>query len=295
MTKRTDNNGLAIGFMIAAMIGFALADALIKLSSETETGGAGPGQIMIYLGIAGVLVFGGVMAASGERFTRETAHDRMVVLRTAGDLIGVLCFTTALTRMPVGSASAILQIQPLVVMLGAAVFLKEAVTMRRWVAIAIAFCGMIMIIRPGAEAFHPASILVLGAVIGLSIRDLATRALAPTHSTIVVSALISVAIIPMGFAVHFALEIPADFARDTTVLLIASSMCAMAAYYAITKAMRLGEVSAIAPFRYSRLVAAFIVAFILLGERPDAWTLIGSAVIVAAGIWVLMGERRSAV
>ena len=278
--------------MIAAMVGFALADSLIKWASETGSGGAGPGQIIIYQGLSGVVLFCGIMAATGERVSRETVLDRMVMLRTAGDLLAVACFTTALTRMPVGSASAILQIQPLEVMLGAAVFLKEAITPRRWIAVAIGFCGVMMIVRPGAEAFHPASVLVLLAVIGLSMRDLATRALGDAHSTVVVSALISAVMIPLGLIVHIVLRTPADFARETTILLVASSLCAMMAYYAMTRAMRLGEVSAIAPFRYSRLVAAFVIAFVVLGERPDEWTLIGSTVIVAAGIWVLTGERQ---
>jgi len=275
--------------MIAAMIGFALADTLIKWSSETAAGGAGTGQIMVYLGISGLILFGGTMAYSGERLTRHTLFDRMVLFRTFGDIIGVVGVTTSLTLMPVGDVSAILQIQPIVLMLGAAWFLKERVTTDRWIAVTVAFFGVMVIMRPGLEAFHPASAFVLLGVLGLSIRDfllgvlglsirdLGTRALGPSHSSVVVAAIGCAALIPFGILVYFVQGVPVG----------------VVAYYAITHAMRLGEVSVVAPFRYSRIIAAFVISYLLLGERPDAWTIVGSAIVVAAGIWVFVSERRA--
>jgi len=230
---------------------------------------------------------------SGEPFARATMLDRTVLLRSAGDLIGVLCFTTALTKMPVGDASAILQIQPIVVMLGAAVFLREQVSARRWIAVAVAFFGVMIIVRPGLDAFHPASPLVLLAVIGLTIRDLATRVLDPSHSSAFVALIASVLLLPLGWWVQVAQDVPLDYGWETNVVLIVSSICAAVAYYAITQAMRLGQVSAVAPFRYSRLIAAFLVAYLLLGEKPDFWTVLGSIIVVIAGIWVLTGERKT--
>ncbi len=293
MTPRPERNGLAILLMIASMFGFALADTLIKWSSETGSGGAGPGQIILYLGLSGLVLFGGMMLYSGQHLTRATVLDRVVVLRTVGDLIGVVGFTSALTKMPVGDASAILQIQPIIVMLGAAVFLREKVTLRRWVAVGIAFVGVMIIVRPGLASFHPASPLVLMAVIGLSIRDVATRVLDPSHSSAAVSLIACILLLPLGWLIQNMLDVPFDFGLETNIVLIASSVCGAVAYYAITQAMRLGEVSAVAPFRYSRLVAAFLVAYLLLGEKPDQWTILGSLIVVATGIWMLTGERKT--
>ena len=280
--------------MIAAMIGFALADTLIKWSSETAAGGAGTGQIMIYLGISGLILFGGTMAYSGERLTRHTLFDGMVLFRTFGDIIGVIGVTTSLTLMPVGDVSAILQIQPIVLMLGAAWFLKEHVTAHRWIAVVVAFFGVMVIVRPGLEAFHPASAFVLLGVLGLSIRDLGTRALGPSHSSVVVAAIGCAALIPFGVVVYFIQGVPIDMSLETNIILIAASVAGVVAYYAITLAMRVGEVSVVAPFRYSRIIAAFVIAYVLLGERPDVWTIVGSFIVVAAGIWVLVSERRTA-
>ena len=102
-TIKSDRTGFAIFLMIAAMIGFALADTLIKWSSETAAGGAATGQIMVYLGISGLILFGVTMAYSGERLTRHTLLDGMVLFRTFGDIIGVIGVTTSLTLMPVGA------------------------------------------------------------------------------------------------------------------------------------------------------------------------------------------------
>lgn len=293
MTARSDRTGFAIFLMVAAMVGFALADTLIKWSSETAAGGAATGQIMVYLGISGLILFGGTMAYSGERLTRHTLLDRMVLFRTFGDVIGVIGVTTSLTLMPVGDVSAILQIQPIVVMLGAAWFLKERVTTRRWIAVAVAFFGVMVIVRPGMAAFHPASAFVLLGVLGLSIRDLGSRALDPSHSSVVVSGIGCAALIPVGILIHFIQGEPGDTSVETNIILIIASITGVIAYYAITHAMRLGEVSIVAPFRYSRIIAAFVVAYLLLGERPDVWTILGSVIVVSAGIWVLVSERRT--
>lgn len=292
MSGLSDGNRLGILSMLAAMVGFALADTLIKLSSQTASGGAGPGQIIVFLGVGGLIAFGVMMLRSGERLTRDVLFDRMVILRTLGDVIAVGAMTTALTRLPVGEVSAILQVQPIVVVLGAAFFLGERVSLRRWLAVVAAFAGVMIILRPGMTAFHPAFFFVLLGVIGLSLRDLATRALHPSRSSVVVSAVANTALIPLGIAIHLVSDVPADTGVETNAILVAASVCGVVAYYAITQAMRLGEVSVIAPFRYSRIVAAFVIAYLVLGERPDIWTLVGSAIVVAAGIAALMNERR---
>lgn len=291
MTPRPTDNLSAILLMIAAMVGFAFADTLIRWSSLIEGGGAGPGQIIVFQGVAGLVLFGAIMLRSGERLVRSTVLDRIVLFRTLGDLAAIVCFTTALTRMPVGDASAILQLQPLGLVLGAALILKEKVTLQRWLAVGIGFAGAMLIMRPGFESFHPASSLVFLAVIGLTVRDLATRVLDPKHSTIAVSVLVSALMIPLGIVVHGAMSDVVDTATETLALLIASSVCAMAAYYAITEAMRRGEVSVVAPYRYTRSVAAFVIAYIFLGERPDIPTALGAAIVIAAGLWMLTKER----
>ncbi len=277
--------------MVLAMSGFAVGDALMKLASEGGFDGASVGQMLAFQGLFGLGLFGLLMRRAGERLTRDLVFDRVVVSRTISDVVSAMAFITALTLMPVGNASAILQFQPIVVTIGAVVFLGETVRWRRWSAIALGFIGVMIIIRPGMQGFTSASFYVLIAVVGLTARDLLTRVLNPRHSTLAVSFFVCTAIIPAGLALHFVSGSDWHVSQDRFLYLLASSGFVMGAYYALTQSLRVGEISAVAPYRYTRLVAAFLAAYVLLGERPDHLTLAGSGLVVAAGLFVLYRER----
>lgn len=279
--------------MVLAMSGFAIGDALMKLASEGGTDGASVGQMLAFQGIFGLAFFGLLMRRSGDRLTRDLVFDRVVISRTVSDVVSAMAFITALTLMPVGNASAILQFQPIVVTLGAVVFLGEVVRWRRWSAIAVGFVGVMIIIRPGMDGFSSASFYVLIAVAGLTARDLLTRVLNPNHSTLAVSFFVSMAIIPAGLAMHLVSGEGWFVAGERFLYLLISSWFVMGAYYALTQSLRVGEISVVAPYRYTRLVAAFLAAYVLLGERPDHLTLAGSGLVVAAGLFVLYRERTS--
>src|SRR6056297_1156247 len=158
--------------MVVAMAGFALEDMFIKrLSLDLPVG-----QILVFLGTGGAVIFGlGALARGHRLFSRDLLAGQ-VLLRNLGELIGTIGFVTALALTPLSSASAILQATPLALTLGAALFLKEAVGWRRWSAILVGFAGVLMVIRPGLEGFEPASLFAVQAVFGLAMRDLATRA-----------------------------------------------------------------------------------------------------------------------
>lgn len=287
------SNLQAILLMTFAMSAFALADLLIRMASTGGTGSASAGQMLALQGLIGFFFFSVLMRRRNQRITPELMKNPFVLARTLSDLVAATCFVTALTLMPVSDASAILQVQPLVVTMGAVLFLGERVGVYRWSAIFVGFIGVMIIIRPGTQGINNASILVLLSVLGLSARDLFTRKL-PTHmSTLVIVCFVSATLIPVGFFLHvFTLPV-SFFSIDMPVLVIAviSACSGMVGYYALTECMRIGEISAVAPYRYTRLISAFVFAWILLGEVPDTQTLIGSAIIVTAGISVIYREH----
>ena len=287
-------NGPAVALMVVAMALFAMDDALIKLASALP-GGASPGQAIAFHGTVGALVFGLMMLRSGARITRDLLTDRAVLARTFGDVIAVCGFVTALTLMPLGNASAILQVQPLVVTLGAALLLGERVGWRRMAAILAGFVGVLVIIRPGLAGFTPVSGLVLIGVAGLAIRDLATRVVKARHSTAAISTVVCVAIVPPGIALHAALGTGPLTAMDAEAVgaLALASAFGTIGYWCITQAARLGEVSAIAPFRYSRLVFAILLGWIVFREVPDGPMIAGSLMVVVAGAYALRRERTA--
>ena len=137
----------AILLMILAMALLALSDLFIKLSSQVLT----PGHVMFYLSLGGTLFF--ILIARLQRaqlLTRDALHP-WVLARSSLEIIGGLGLVLSIGRIPLSLFAAIMQMAPLVVTLGAAVFLKEPVGPRRWIAIFAGIVGMLLVIRPGAE------------------------------------------------------------------------------------------------------------------------------------------------
>jgi drug/metabolite transporter (DMT)-like permease len=228
------------------MAGFALEDLFVKRLADSLP----VGQIIMLLGLGGALVFGIVTRAQGRRLWSRDLLSRAVLLRNLGELIATFGFVTAIALTPLSSASAILQATPLAVTLGAALFFREAVGWKRWTAILVGFGGVLMVIRPGFEGFEPASLFAVQAVIGLAIRDLATRAVPRSISSMQLSTYAFATLVPTGLillAFGGTPSLPSAIAwRDLALAL----SFALAAYYGIVAAMRLGDVSVITPFRY---------------------------------------------
>lgn len=275
--------------MTAAMLGFAIEDMFIKLLAATVP----LGMVLILLGAGGALVFAVLALMRGDALFSRDLLARSVLIRNSGELIGTIGFITAIALTPLSSASAILQATPLVVTLGAALFLGEQVGWRRWSAILAGFAGVLLIIRPGLAAFEPLSLFAVLGVIGLALRDLATRTVPRSISSMQLSTYAFATLVPAGFGM---LAFTGQSLRMLTPLegfLMAAALgFGVLAYYAIVAAMRMGDVAVITPFRYSRLVFALIFGVLFFGERPDAATLAGSALIVASGIYTFWREAR---
>ena len=275
--------------MVLAMLGFAIEDAFIKMM-----GNALPvGQILVMLGIGGSAVFALVVHAQKHALFERDMLAAPVITRAIGEIIGTMCFISAIVFTPLSTASAILQATPLVVTLGAALFLGEAVGWRRWAAILVGFIGVLLIIRPGMSGFSPLSLFAVGGVLGLALRDISTRKVSKSLSSMQLSFLGFLVLIPAGFmllGITGKSLVPLD--TRLWLLITASIAIGVFAYYGIVAAMRVGEVSFVTPFRYSRLIFAMIIGISFFGERPDTLTILGGIVIVASGIYTVLRERK---
>ncbi len=290
MGQKKSDNLVGILLMLGAMAAFAIEDMFIKQLS----GGMGTGQILAILGLGGFLIFATIARRAGKRvFTRELLLPA-VMLRNFGEMLGTLGYVLAVVLTPISSASAILQATPLAVALGAALFLGQAVGWRRWLAIAVGFAGVLIVIRPGLEGFRPASLFAVQGVIGLSIRDLATRAMPSTVSSTVLSAYGFGVIVPVGLALMLVEGAPVlpDVTQGWKIL--GALVIGPLGYYAIVAAMRVGEVAVVTPFRYIRLVFAMIVGVLVFDEVLDFWTLTGAAIIIGSGLFTIYRERAAA-
>ncbi len=269
--------------MTAAMAGFAVEDMFLKAAAKHMA----VGQVITLFGLLGTLTFVLLTLHRSEQPFPPASRSRPMLIRSGFEITGRLFYSLAIALTPLSVASAILQATPLVVVAGAAVIFGETVGWRRWAAIVAGFAGVLIIIRPGLEGFDALSILTVIGLIGFAGRDLATRAAPPAMSNMQLGVIGFTMLTIAGVII---LIVNADYRTpDATGLLL--TLCATTvgvfAYTALTGAMRTGEVSAVTPFRYTRLLFALILAVVVFGERPDHWTLLGSAIVVASGIYIL--------
>jgi len=274
-------------YMVLAMLGFVLNDAIMKLvSSDVHLY-----QAIFLRGVLATAVMGVLAWRSGGFAVPRNVTNKFVVLRTIGELGGTVFFLTALFNMELANAGAILQAMPLVVTLAAALILRETVGWRRYSAITVGLLGVLIIIRPGGEGFNIFSLSALAAVFCLVLRDLATRGIPRDMSSNFISFVAAAAVMIMGAIVTLFGEW-----QPVSVLsllkLTASALFLMAGYYWSIQAMRFGEVSFTSPFRYTSLIWAIILGYVLFGDIPDVPMIIGSIIVVASGLFTLYRERQ---
>ena len=281
------DNLRGILLMVASMAFFAIEDMFLKIAAADLP----TGQIVLISGVFGVPFFAWLARRSGRSILAAEALHPAVLVRGVAEMVGSIAYVTAIASVPLPTVSAVLQVMPLVVTLAAALFLGERVGWRRWSAIAVGLAGVLLILRPGLDGFHPGALWVLVTVVALGIRDLATRLVPPACSDAQISAwgLVAVSLLGAGMmAVSGDVVVPTAW---QSVQLSGMVVTGAVGYWAITAASRTGEVSVVAPFRYVRLVFAIIVAAVVFDENADVITLSGAALIVGSGLYSFARER----
>lgn len=275
--------------MVLAMAGFAAEDALVKTLSASLP----PGEVALALGVGGTLAFWAALRREGKPFLDPRALRKAALLRNLSEMGAAMCMILGVALVPLSTVSSILQAMPLAVTLGAAMFLGEKVGWRRWSAILVGFAGVMLILRPGSVSFDMLALIPLAAVVFLTVRDIATKRVEPGISSLQLSAWGFFAVIPGGVLLLFLRGetlTPPDAGQ--WALLVLNAAIGIVAYMMLVLATRAGNIAATTPFRYSRLVFAMALGVVVFGERPDLWTLTGSAIVVGAGLYTLLREIR---
>ena len=283
------DNMRGAAFMVFSMFCFAVEDALIKLLADAIP----VGQILSIICLGGLIAFMAWSVFKGDRLWQPAYLDTKVLLRSLCDVSGSIMFVTSLTLIPLTTASAVIQATPLVVAMGAAIFLGQSVGWRRWLAILVGFVGVMIIIRPGMEGFTPATLLAVGGMLGLAARDLFTRGLTVQLSGAQLATHTFALIVPAGILLTFLRgQTPVIPDARESLILLGAIIVGMVAYLAIVAATRGGNAGIISSFRYSRMIFALIIGYFVFSEVPDAATLIGAAIIIASGIYTLWRETQ---
>lgn len=284
---------LGILAMNLSMAGFVVNDALAKAASASIP----LGQLMFTRGLMASALILVVCWATGALKALGALRHPALVWRVIGELGATLCYLTALVHIPLSNVTAIFMASPLAVTAAAAVFLAEPVGWRRWTAILVGFAGVLVIVRPGLEGFNGYGLLVLLAVAFVALRDLATRQMPKEVPTFLATALTAVVITVTGVVMMPIESLFSNFdtwqpLQTKTLLQLGFGACfLLVGYVFVIVAMRNGDMSAVAPFRYTSLVFALLIDVFVFGVVLDTPTLVGAAVIVASGLYTLWRER----
>ncbi len=273
--------------MMGSMAAFTINDACIK-----ATDGALPlFQLLTLRGLlTSTMIFLLARRLGALSFRLPRKDWLLIALRSLGEVGATYLFLTALMNMPLANVTAMLQILPLTVTLGAALIFGERVGWRRMLAIAAGFTGMLLIVRPGPEGFNPFAVYALGAVACVTLRDLVTRRMSAAVPSLTVTLVGAVTVLVFSAAVSTRTGWVALDGR-VALLLLASSLFITAAYTLSVAVMRVGDVSFIAPFRYTGLLWALGLGWLVFGDWPDSVTMLGAAIVVASGLFMLFRER----
>lgn len=277
-------NLLGGSLMIGAMAAFAAEDALIKAASDTLP----TGQILILFGLGGALVFATLARIDGQPLFSAAVVSRTMLARVVFEVAGRLFYVLALALIPLSTATVILQATPLVVVAGAAVVFGENVGWRRWGAVLLGMIGVLVIVQPGTEDFSLLSLLAIFGMIGFAGRDLASRAAPRSLTTSILGLYGFLAVFVAGAL--FTLWQRAPFVvpgRDAAFYLTAAVPVGVGAYALLMRAMRTGDVSAVTPLRYTRLLFGIALGIVLFGERLSTPMMVGSAFILLSGLFVI--------
>lgn len=280
-------------FMVLAMLGFAIEDAFFKAATGSQ--GVSPGVGTMLFGLFGTGFFLLKSLWSREPVWHRAYVEGPLLIRSAFEILGRLFFALSLAFAPLATTSAILQAAPLGVTFGAALVLKESVGIRRWAAMSVGFAGVLLILRPTPSGFDATAIFAVLGMIGFAGRDLMTRASPPEISATQLGILGFLMVLIAGAIITVFESAPLAAPTPQALgLLMGTGLAGVIGYSALTQAMRTGEVSVVAPFRYSRLIIALVIAYAIFGERPDLLTYAGAALIVGSGIYTLVrsGRRR---
>jgi drug/metabolite transporter (DMT)-like permease len=285
-SKNENLNGIIL--MTFSMFGFAMGDTALKLTTKTVP----IGEAMALMGIGSSLIFYAIIKISGGPLFNKSLFEFPMMLRNFGDALATIGIFIALSLIPLTTLAAIMQALPLLVIIAAVIFLKEKVGYRRWIAVVAGLIGMIFIVRPGSESFNIYTLFAVLGVLGMTIRDIGSR-LAPRNiKTEFMAFYASLMCIPIGLVIILIEGTikPITLIEFSYILILV--ITGTFSYHTMTIAVRLGDISAIAPIRYTRLFFAMVFGALIFNEVPDKYTLIGAGIIVISGLYAFIREAR---
>ena len=271
----------SIALMVIASGLLTVQDAMVKWIAQSYP----VGQVMTLRGIFVIAIV--VFWAMARRRTNQLRVSNWRLQLTRGTLMAIstFLFVTGLTLMPIADAIAIAFAGPVIATALAALLLGESIRWRRWTAIAMGFTGVVVMLRPTPDLIRLVAVVPLLAALVGAFRDIVTRKMGTGGESTLAIMLVSTAVVTFAglFTIPFG-WVPVDI--TDMGLFIASALLVGFAQALMIEALRLGEVGLVAPFKYTSLVWAVLLGLLVWGDLPDAWTWVGSTLVVGSGIYI---------
>ncbi len=274
-------------FMCLSMAGFTTNDVIAKNLSESMN----MGQVMLLRGLFATIFVALLAWQQGALRSPGLVLQPLVLLRVAGETCATIAFLLALAHLPIANVTSVLQALPLVVTMGAALLYGEGVGWRRWMAIGAGFIGVAIIVRPGFEGFSAYALLAFLAVGFAAMRDLATKRIPHSVPTLLISTVTAATVTVCGLFLVGPMGGWSEPTAPEIIELAFGAAMLLIGYQFIILAMRLGDISFVAPFRYTGLLWAILLGFLVFGDLPDVPMIVGAAIIVGSGLFTLYREK----
>lgn len=272
--------------MILGMAAFVCNDTLTKMASATLP----TGQLIAMRNVvAGVLILLLIFVL------RQAAHlprvtNRVVLTRSAIDVVATILYLVALFHIPIGNVTAINMATPLAMTATAALFLQVPVGWRRWGAVILGFIGVLLIVQPSGQGFNAYSLIAVASVVFIVARDLTTRRIDQSIPSLVI-ALANAVLVLVGALTLSLFEGWIAITWRECLLLGGAGLLLVGGYLLIVDAFRHGDLATVGPFRYTGLIWALLSGFLVWGDIPNLLAFGGIVIVVASGLYVLHRER----
>lgn len=279
------HNVTGIILMLVSQALFVANDALVKLATKALPAS----EIMALRGVVAVALMAAFAFRTGALLRYGHYRSKRVVLRSVLEALIAIVYLVAIAHMPLPTIITILQVTPLVLVAAGAI-LGERVGWHRWLAVAVGFAGVVIVVRPGGGSFEYVWLALL-TVVFMAIRDLITRRIHADIPSSIVALMTTVFVCGAGFLGALVQTWkPLDWVE--AAYLVGAAVLVTTANHFLIRSLRLGEISVVSPFRYSSIVWATVFGFAIWGDVPDEFTVAGTLLIVAAGIYAFQREAR---
>lgn len=268
--------------MVGAMATFVVNDAFVKLAAAHYP----TGQLLALRGVVSISAALALVHVLGHGPQLRLLLTWPVALRGLTEAVVAFTFILALAHLPLANITAILQAASLIVVAMAAAFGIEQVGWRRWLAVLVGFVGVLLVVKPGLDGFNAYALVALASSLLVGVRDLLTRRIKADIPSPVISLGSTIMVSLFGLAMSVFTPWQPIVATPTLYLAIAGVLVALGNLF-IVIAFRDGEVTVVSALRYSVLLFALVLGYLVWGDWPDRLAMLGAALIVASGLYAL--------